>query len=189
MLFRIKSEAEMSKPYGKCIRFLEDLQFVAFRQVVPTDDPKWFRRVPLAAMPFDTSSPPLIEEVGLVDGNITNKGCLIASQFLIDNIVTSADLEHTYKGWYFDIEWNGNLYSVPQIIVDIPMKWSNDYKMTAREFYKETTPADSRAKMFTDILIEEYESEMNRSIGGPWDPNLTNIVIERFEKQRDLAAI
>ena len=42
--FRIKSEQEMQKPFGKCIRLLEDLQFYRQR-VVPTDDPKWFRRV------------------------------------------------------------------------------------------------------------------------------------------------
>tara|TARA_B100000614_G_scaffold262903_1_gene299966 strand:+ start:126541 stop:127071 length:531 start_codon:yes stop_codon:yes gene_type:complete len=173
--FRIKSEQEMQKPFGKCIRLLEDLQFYRQR-VVPTDDPKWFRRVHPDIL-CSTDGPMLEMTSGYLEGSVTNLGCI---EFGLDD---------SYHGWFFNIEFENHIYFVPQQIVDIPDTCGTNYRDLARSYYEQVSQKNSRSKLWSDILIEVYEEEMTRNPNGLWEPILTSEVVLRFEQRKALLSI
>jgi len=174
-MFRIKSEQEMQKPFGKCVRLLEDLQFYRQR-VVPTDDPKWFRRVHPDI--FCSTDGPMLPMTGAyLEGSVTNLGCV---EFGLDD---------SYHGWFFNIEFNGHRYFVPQQIVDLPDTCGTNYRDFARSYYAQVGHRDSRSKLWSGMLVRVYEEEMTRNPSGSWSPLIVSEVVARFEQSVELARI
>tara|TARA_B100000614_G_scaffold262909_1_gene300712 strand:- start:187881 stop:188435 length:555 start_codon:yes stop_codon:yes gene_type:complete len=181
--FRIKSQDEMNKPFGKCVRFLEDLQFITMRRVEPTDDPKWFRRIPLAPYALLPKAPPLEPTGHYLEGTVINHGCVENGFRALDSSLPE------YLGWYFEIVYNGYTYHVPQQIVDILAKDDLDYKLTARRYYAEVDHKDDRARLWAESLVQVYEEDMRRGINSPWSPDLPYVVTEVFEQKKALLAV